>query len=98
MDKYEIMHELEKRVSQAVGYELDAIMQNIHPLIDIVCGFDLDGYTAYHVLIKSEVDDEVFQKIIDNVAAFDSNKYGCTVYVIKSEIKLYKHYDRTKRF
>lgn len=98
MDKYEIMQELEQRVSQVVGYELDATTQNIHPLIDIVCGFGLDGYTAYNVLIKSEVDGEVFQKIIDHVAAFDSNKYGCTVYVIKSEIKLYKHYERTKRF
>lgn len=98
MDKYEIMHELEQRVSQAVGYELDATTQNIHPLIDIVCGFGLDGSPTHYVLIKSAVDGEVFQKIIDNVAAFDSNKYGCTVYVIKSEIKLYKHYDKTKRF
>nr|DAN52805.1 MAG TPA: hypothetical protein [Caudoviricetes sp.] len=95
MDKYEIMHELEQRVSQAVGYELDATTQNIHPLIDIVCGFGLDGSPTHYVLIKSAVDGEVFQKIIDNVAAFDSNKYGCTVYVIKSEIK---HYDKTKRF
>lgn len=98
MDKYEIMHELEKRVSQAVGYELDATTQNIHPLIDIVYGFGLDGYPTHYVLIKSEVDGDLFQKIIDNVADFDSNKYGCTVYVMKSEIKLYKHYDRIKQF
>lgn len=98
MNKYEIMHELEKRVSQAVGYELNATTQEIHPLSDVVYGFGLDGYHTYYVLIKSEVDGDVFQKIMDSLVAFDSYQYGCKVYVMKSEIMMYKYYDETKRF